>query len=109
MDASSGWPGGGRYSLEMSAPPRKAGTSKAGTSRPARSRAAAAKPKPATPRREPATRPELVAKSNGLVRHHRDADEAVSAAAVGVALIGPFLLAGAIGLRVIREVVRHWR
>jgi hypothetical protein len=43
------------------------------------------------------------------VRHHHDADEAASAAAVGAALIGPFLIAGAIGLRVLRQLTRHGR
>jgi hypothetical protein len=43
------------------------------------------------------------------VRHHHHADAAASAAAVGAALIGPFLVAGAIGLRVLRHLTRHTR
>lgn len=41
------------------------------------------------------------------VRHYREADAAASAAAVGVALIGPFLIAGAIGLRILRHLARR--
>jgi hypothetical protein len=94
--------------VEMSAPPRKPGTSKAGASRPARSRARA-KRQVAPKRPKAATRPELVAKPTGLARHHREAEEAITAFAVGAALIGPFLVAGAIGLRVLRRIARHGR
>jgi hypothetical protein len=43
------------------------------------------------------------------VHHHREADEAASAAAVGAALIGPFVLAGAIGVRILRRLTRRPR
>jgi hypothetical protein len=40
---------------------------------------------------------------------HHDVEEAASAAAVGAALIGPFLLAGAVALRALRKLTRHTR
>lgn len=41
--------------------------------------------------------------------HHHEVEEAASAAAVGAALVGPFLLAGAVAVRAVRTLTRHTR
>jgi hypothetical protein len=47
--------------------------------------------------------------SSRAVRDHPEADEAASAAAVGAALIGPFVIAGAVGVRILRHLTRRPR
>jgi hypothetical protein len=91
----------------MSAPPRKAAKAQR-PQRASRSRARATqRSAPPRPQSVSGATPGLVPASERAVRHHHDADEAASAAAVGAALIGPFLIAGAIGLRILRHLTRH--
>ena len=94
----------------MSAPPRKAAEAQSRPQRASRSRARA-KQRPAPARPQPVTEGAagLVPASTRAVRHHREADEAASAAAVGAALLGPFLIAGAVGLRILRHLARRPR
>jgi hypothetical protein len=94
----------------MSAPPRKAAKPQVRPKRGSRVR------RPATRRSAPtraqavsAVVPSAVPATASPARHHHDADDAALAAAVGAALVGPFVLAGAIGLRVLRRLARHGR
>lgn len=90
----------------MSAPPRKAASARSARGSRARPRALDIPPRPRTDDGGGSST-ELVPGGGLPVRHHHDAEEAASAAAVGAALVGPFVIAAAIGLRVLRHFTRH--
>jgi hypothetical protein len=94
----------------MSAPPRKAAKAQSRPQRAPRSRSRAKqRGAPARPQPVGEGAAGLVPATSSAVRHHHEADEAASAAAVGAALIGPFVIAGAIGLRILRQLTRRPR
>ena len=94
--------------MQMSAPSRKAASSRTSPAPGQRVRSRSRRRATAPAAETLAQLPQLAPRATPA-RQRRDADEAAHAAAIGAALIGPFVLAGAIGLRLLRHFTRPAR